>query len=158
MPRTYNRLQSWLRPGLIVPVVLFFLAVAALANAYTFGRSSGMFPRFIGWIFVGLTLLEMMLQLKRTLLKGEEYRFDWSLVKKQLAGVGWLTLLLAMVFVLGFLVAVPVFVLAFLRLAAGQSYRRSLSLAAGALAFVYGIFVWLLEYDLYNGIVVQLLT
>lgn len=132
-------------------VVLLVLALGVLVNAYTFGRSSGMFPRFIGWVFVGLTLLEVLSQLKRTALEQEEYRFDWSLVRKQLAGMAWLLLLVTMVFAVGLLVAIPLFVLVFLRMAAHQSYRRSLVLAVGALAFVYAIFVGLLEYDLYRG-------
>ena len=52
------------RTSLAVAILLLIMAIAVLVTAYDFRGGSGIFPRFIGWIFVGLTFTECLIQLK----------------------------------------------------------------------------------------------
>jgi hypothetical protein len=128
-------------------------------TAYGYSRSSGLFPIFIGWIFVGLALLETGLQIRtyrRTRaapdsisgLVARESGAGW----RETFGFAWLGLLLLTVYLVGLVIATPLFMFAFLRLAASRSIRYAGLAAALATAFVYVVFVWLLEYRLYAGV------
>jgi hypothetical protein len=71
---------------------------------------------------------------------------------KQLSGIAWLGVLLAMIFVLGFMITVPLFVFLFLRLHGKITWLLSVALAIGAVLFVEIIFRRLLDYTLYPGL------
>lgn len=148
-----NRVSRLLRPNLVAAVVLLAVSVTLLVLAQSFGRSSGMFPRFIGWIFVLLCTAELLVQLKNTFVDRVPFSINPPALKKDLVALGWLVALLILLFVLGFMVTVPLFIFVFLRLHARQSVMRCAAIAAGAIGFVYLIFVLLLEYALYPGLV-----
>ena len=151
-----------LKPGLIVATLLLLMAVSVLVAAYSFSNASGLFPRFIGWIFVGLTLIEFILQVKMQLLaeKADDRERDADLrahgknkdVLKEIRGFAWLSLLLGLLYLLGFLVSIPVYILAFLRISAQRPWKDSIIISASATLFVYLVFVQLLEYRLFAGI------
>lgn len=137
------------------------LAVAVLATAYGYSRSSGLFPIFVGWIFLALTLLELG-ALLRTALRDHahvetaavdsETTASTGGVLSKLGGFLWLGLLLSLLYLAGFLLAVPIFMFAFVHFAARRSVARSMVFAFVATAFVYVVFVQLLEYRLYSGV------
>ena len=64
----------------------------------------------------------------------------------------WIPALLAMIFVLGFMLAVPLFVFLFLRLHGRLSWVLSIVLAVSAVLYVEIIFRRLLDYTLYAGL------
>ena len=142
--------------------LLLIMSVLILVTAYTFSNASGLFPRFIGWIFVGLTFIEFVLQLKMQVLtiKGDEREHDADIrahgeskdVLKEVRGFAWLALLLMLLYLFGFLISVPVYILAFLRISAERPWRDSIIISASATLFVYLVFVQLLEYRLFAGI------
>ncbi len=151
-----------LKSGLIVATLLLIISVLVLVTAYSFSNASGLFPRFIGWIFVGLTSVEFILQLKMQLLavKGDQRELEADTrahgekkdVMKEIRGFSWLALLLVLLYLLGFLVSVPVYILAFLRISAERPWKDSIIISASATLFVYLVFVQLLEYRLFAGI------
>ena len=100
--------------AVVIAIVLSALAVFMLVTAYTYSRSSGIFPIFVG-------------------------------------GFLWLGLFLTLIYFAGFVIATPIFIVAFLRLSAGRSFVHSVSFALAAAAVVYVVFVFLLDYQLYRG-------
>ena len=143
--------------GLVIGVSLILLAVAVLFTAYGYSRLSGLFPIFIGWIFLALAVAETAVALtalrRGTSVVGASGSSRGSGIIAELAGPAWLALLLALIGLGGFLVAVPAFMLLYLVVAARRRLLQALSIAAGALGFVYVVFVWALEYRLYPGLI-----
>ena len=143
--------KALIRPPVAVPLVLMVAAITLLVLSQEFSRSSGMFPRFIGWIFVGLTAADLLVQLGLWFADRLPAPTEHRVVLKQVKAVAWLLALIGLIALVGFLVAIPLYILAYLRLLAGQGFVRSLAIAASILGFVLVIFVWLLNYDLYAG-------
>lgn len=153
-----------LRPdvkAIAISLLLAVSAIVALITAYSYTRSSGVFPIFIGWIFLGLTLLESAVQLK-SILRGTTAAAagDNAVVPdagqsaiQELSGPLWLAMFLAILYALGFLIATPLFMFAFLRFSARRSLWQSTAIALLATAFIYVVFTLLLNYRLYAGVV-----
>jgi putative tricarboxylic transport membrane protein len=144
-----------------IAIILAALAVFMLVTAYAYSRSSGLFPIFVGWIFVALALLESGVQLKALLRREDhapalnadaETAAELTGPFREIGGLLWLGLYLAMLYLAGFLVATPLFMIAFLRLSAARTILQSVSFAIAAAAIVYVVFVLLLDYQLYRGI------
>lgn len=142
-----------MRPQWLAAVVLLIAAIWLLIEAQVFGRSSGMFPRFIGTIFVLLAAAEVLVQTGHSLRENTAVsRMDPGRFLRELLAVGWLVGLVVLVFLVGFLVTVPVFIFVFLFWNARLSLVKSGAIALGSLVFVYLIFMILLEYRLYPGL------
>lgn len=145
------------RSAFIVAVIILLFAVGVLIAAYDFRGGSGVFPRFIGWIFAGLTALEVIIQLKSLLspsVRGGALRAPYinENVLKEIRGFLWIFFFLVVLFLTGFMVGIPLYILVFLRLSAGRSWKECALLALGAEVFVYILFMQLLEYRLYAGV------
>ncbi|MEX2496485.1 MAG: tripartite tricarboxylate transporter TctB family protein [Woeseia sp.] len=147
-------------PGLIALLFLVFAAVM-LVTAYSYSKASGLFPRFIGWIFLGLALLQVLIQLK-TLVAAPSEDHEASTVArnsgqrlKGVKGFAWLAFMLAMIYFAGFFLATLVFVFTFLWISAGNSVAKSAFVAAITTGFVYVVFAKLLSYELYSGLLLQ---
>lgn len=138
--------------GVIPALVLLAFAVGGWLIALEWGRSSGMFPRFLGLIFIGLATLELGIHVFKSVFQKAETLIDTEELRKQVYGFGWLGLLLLMIYLLGFMTTVVLYVFLFLRLHGRYSYLVSTTIAIGAIAFVYLIFRRLLEYSLFPGI------
>lgn len=143
--------KSLLRPPITVPLALLVAAITLLVLSQDFGRSSGMFPRFIGWIFVALAAADLLVQLRHWLGERLPAPTERSVIIKQIQAVAWLLGLLLLVALVGFLLAIPLYILTYLRVRAEQSLLQAAAIAIGILLFVLVIFVWLLDYDLYAG-------
>lgn len=144
--------------SLAVALLILLMSIALLVTAYDYRGGSGVFPRFIGWIFLVLTLAECVIQAKR-LFSGKAPSADPESVnglgpdiKKELRGFFWIAFFLASLYIGGFLVGIPLYIFAFLRLSAGRSYRQCIIMSVSATVFVYVLFIQLLEYRLYHGL------
>jgi hypothetical protein len=71
--------------------------------------------------------------------------------KKVLIMIGWVALLIAMIWVFGFLITIPVYMVLFLK-TKGEKWPLTLGLALGSWAFLYWIFAVILKIILYPGI------
>lgn len=145
--------------SLLVAALLTALAAGVLLNAYTFTWTSGLYPRLMGWIFLGLTSVELLVQLKQAFVPPgghDRAAFDpgaaQTPVVKELRAFAWLGGLLLSLYLLGFMVSTPLYVFAFIRFSGRCSLKTSALIAAGISAFVYLVFVRLLAYKLYAGI------
>lgn len=137
--------------GIIPALVLLAFAVGGWWIAQEWGAvaecSHGSWGRLYRTGYTGArdTRVQICISKAETLIDSEEFR-------KQLFGFGWLGLLLLMIYLLGFMVTVVLYVFLFLRLHGRFSYLVSTSIAIGSVAFVYLIFRRLLEYSLFPGI------
>jgi hypothetical protein len=145
------------RTSLAVAILLLIMAIAVLVTAYDFRGGSGIFPRFIGWIFVGLTFTECLIQLKVVLSPSASSAFNEStLVKnkiiKEFQGVFWIVFFLILLYLTGFLIGIPLYIFSFLRLSAKRTYKQSIIMSVTATILVYVLFIQLLQYRLFQGI------
>ena len=145
------------RPTLVVALLLLALAGGLLWEAQSFDRASAIFPIFIGKIFVGLVLLEIVFEVQKMIKpvqrnRGEEERAPANDVWKEFKGVLWLSLFLLLLYLSGFVVSIPLYIFAFLRFSARRSLSESLLMASGVSLFVYIMFMMLLGYDLHGGV------
>ena len=73
-------------------------------------------------------------------------------VWQQAGGFLWLAAFLLLLWLAGFLLATIIFIFAFTRLSGQRTFKQAALVAAAATAFEYVVFVWLLEYRLYAGV------
>jgi hypothetical protein len=85
---------------------------------------------------------------KEKLTPQEKRRREWI-------AVGWLFLSVALIAVLGLSVAIPVFVIAYMRFYGRESWRLSIGIAALMWAFVYVVFVWGMRSQLHPGLILE---
>ena len=71
--------------------------------------------------------------------------------QRELVAIGWLLGFFVMIIVLGQVVAIPLFVLIFMRVFGRESWRASIAFAALCWLFAYGIFVYIMRNELYPG-------
>ena len=142
-------------------IIVTVIAIAALVTAYGYSRSSGLFPIFIGWIFLGLAFIEAALRL-RDFASGDVHlphdastgleEVDTTGPFRDLLGFGWLIAFLLAIWLAGFIVATALFLFTFLRLAGARSWRYAGAAALLTVAIVQGVFGFLLEYRLFAGV------
>ena len=149
--------MKWLKrvdPALLVAFVLLALAIGVLNNSYTFAHTSGLYPRMVGWIFVGLTAIEVLAQLRRVHARqqGAGGASGKTQTVAEVKAFAWLGSLLLSLYLLGFLISTPLYVFAYIRFSGRRRTATSVLIAAGVTAFVYLLFVRLLAYKLYAGV------
>jgi hypothetical protein len=149
-----------LQTSLIVALLILVIAISVLITAYSYRGGSGIFPRFIGWVFIGLTMTECLLQFKvlistpaaqkNTLASNADLRKKKIL--KEIKGFLWIGVFIVLLYLTGFLVGIPLYIFAFLRLAAGKAYKQCMIISAVATISVYILFIELLQYRLFQGV------
>lgn len=142
---------------LAIAVVLLLVAVVATWTAYSYTRSSGLFPIFAGWLFIALVAIEVSVQLRKLRRPAAAETADTRGSRREalineLSGPAWLVSLLLSIWLAGFLIAIPAYLFVFLALAAKRSWGQSALIAVVVTACVYVVFAWLLEYRLYAGL------
>jgi hypothetical protein len=73
-------------------------------------------------------------------------------IRQELTLMLWMAGAFAGMATVGILVALPAFCFGYLRLRARRGTLFSLAIAAGLLAFEFAVFEWLLNYELYRGL------
>jgi len=148
-----------LNSGLVVAGLITVCAVLVLVAAYSYQGISGTFPQLVGWILLGLALLELGMQVNAVIRPADPGRSadepEAVSVVKELKAFGWLGILLLALYLVGFLISTPLYVFAFLRLSGRLSLAMSSTIAVGATVFVYVVFVQLLKYKLFPGVLMM---
>jgi hypothetical protein len=72
--------------------------------------------------------------------------------KRELSAFLWLSLMLLLIYLLGFLFALPIFSTVYLKKRAAESWLLSLTVGLTMCLSLYGIFVLLLKVELYEGL------
>ena len=76
-----------------------------------------------------------------------------NVYRRELNFASWLLLLMALIYFLGYLVAIPLFLVLFLRLRSSESWTTTLSITAVTWAFVYVVFIVVMGAPLHEGVV-----
>jgi len=145
----------------------FFLALAAtLVASYALYASmywpfrTALFPRIIGVPLLILALVEMALSAFGTERQQEGHAVDFELTtsvdtavarRRTRAIVAWTLGFLALILLIGFPLAVPLFVFLYLKVAGGEGWVLTLSLAALSWLFMKGLFDRLLHLPFPEG-------
>lgn len=79
-------------------------------------------------------------------------------IRRELIAIAWLLGFFASIVLIGLLPSIPLFVLAFMRFFGRESWWLSAIFAVSCFAFVYIVFVWLLQNQLYPGVLLPLLN
>jgi len=83
----------------------------------------------------------------------QEERSRRTVHRRELEFSAWLCLLMALIYFLGFLVAIPLFLLLFLKLHSGEGWPMTVAVTAGTWGFVYVVFIMVMDAPLHDGAV-----
>ena len=133
---------------------LFSLGLAGVAAyavyaALAWPPKAALFPLTMGIPLLVLAALQTVIELR------DPAQPDESAVdrRRALAVFAWMGAFIALVLLLGFPVAVPVFVFSFLMLQSRAGWGMSIALTAAAWGFFYLIFVRLLHFPFEAGLI-----
>ena len=150
-----------IKPSSYFLIVLLVIAIVALVYGLTFPTMKAkLVPIVISGIILVLASIELVRELRAGVKAQPETEADPEAVLagtkqefyRYLVGLGWMAALAAGIYLVGFLIAVPLFVVAYLKLNS-RRWLISIGMAAAVAIFIYGIFVVVLRVDLYPGLV-----
>ena len=149
-------------------LALFFLAffVTLLLISMTYSPKARRLPLLVGIPGASLTAAQVIKELNRRRGKTGEAKgvepenagaaSQKGVDKRLLMMLGWLVLLIAMIWILGFLITIPVYTILFMK-SLKESWRLSIIFAVAGFAVLYCLFVVVLNMELYPGLVFQAL-
>lgn len=147
----------WDAKRLAPPAILGGLAIFYMVIASGFSDDgSAQAPMLYGGALLGLSVLVFLLALvpglkpapKFTRIKHPAGPFPW---KTSLQIFGLIVAFIALIFLLGFYLAIPLFLLVFLRWISGVSWLGALICAAVSYGFIWAIFSYFLHLEVFTG-------
>jgi len=164
MSSSGSEVQANRKSAFIVALLILIMAVSVLITAHGYSGGSGIFPRFIGWVFLTLISLELGFQIKGLVKRpatsadqtdaANMAGSDRAIVLKEIQGFLWIGFFLLLLYLGGFLISIPVYMFAFLRFSAKRTLKDCVLMSVGSIIFIYLLFIQLMEYRLYSGILV----
>lgn len=143
-------------------VVLLAVALGMLVWAQGYGPTAARFPTMVAGAMGVLALFDIW---SRSALPGRRMiETFWGAsfgrremdhdppLRDQAALVAWVLACFAGMAAIGILAAAPLFCAAFVRLRGRRSATMSLGVGLAVLAFQFAVFEWLLDYELYRGL------
>jgi hypothetical protein len=144
-------------------LLLLAIAIAAFVVARGYSATSGRFPTMVAGAMIVLVVFDVW---SRTRLPGaglvetfggtsfgqREMMHNPRLID-QVQCIGWIAGAFALMALIGILAASPIFCAAFVRFRGGQSLALSASIGLGVLIFLFVVFEWALDYELYRGLI-----
>ena len=156
-----------------IGLFFFIIIVAAVWLAFDFNAAARMMPLIIGvpTLILATVVLAMELASQRSgkppKVEGgmDGSRLGKNLTAEQARGVArsersvilWLIALVIMIWLLGLLWSIPVFLILYQWLQGREPWRLTLSISLGTWAVVYLLFVQILKMELYGGLIQDLL-
>ncbi len=145
---------EWAFSGL----VLLFIAVY-LIDSYTYTEDERKVPLLVAWATLGIFVLDVLVMSKTRVGRMVAVAFprvrgpiDHSPPKLAGSLFVWFAGLAAGIYLVGFLVVIPLFAVASLMLRGGRRPGAAVILSASLFAAVWIVFEWLMGYELYRGI------
>jgi len=135
---------------------LAMLALFAGACLLALGlpQKAAFMPLLIGIPGVILCLWQLILDLRRAP-KTEEKDAKPDEGRSELEIFLWLGAFSVGLIGFGFVVGGPLVVFAFVRFSSGESTLNAFFAAAGTFAVIWGVFIWLLELPLFQGLILE---
>ena len=155
--------------GAALSIVFAGISLAVVITAARWPFKTALFPVAIGAPVFLMALTEFFINL---LDKGEGIGdaagFDFKLsegdadsrtaLRRTIHIFGWIIGFFAMILLIGFPIAIPIFFLVFYKVYGKESWKMSIGLSAVAWASFYGLFVWLLNVPFREGWLVRLMS
>ena len=160
----------------VLTLLLFAFAALVLYLTLELSRVARLVPLSVAIPTVGFLLLQLLLDLVPRLTRRFDsfelmrlYRTDWVREKirtsfiadpgvpaqesqtAKLSIFAWLMMMLSLVYLLGFLIAMPLYTLLYLRRRSGEGWLLSLAVAGATWSFPYGVFHLALRTRLHEG-------
>ena len=160
--------RAGVRRGLAPAVVVLVLSIGYLPWAYSYDAQGQLVPVLIGWLLLGLSVLDIVAHtdthIGRTLFglvsgramdAGNEEPGTTHGFRRQAVAVLWLIAFLASVGLVGFLITVPIYVLAFMTIQGRKPLKQSIFAAVVVTLVIWVAFDVLLRYEVYPGILFE---
>jgi len=143
---------------------LFLIAVAAYAvrSAWGWAFKASLFPLSVSIPLILLAAAQLLLDLfgKAETASGPSVDLEFGadvppeIARRRVSAVLlWIAGFILLVFLLGFPVAVPVFMLSYLKLQSGAGWRQSIGITVGAWGFFYIVFERVIRLQFEAGLV-----
>jgi len=139
------------RPGArLVPLIIGFCTTILMVSLSIMAIS----PRFASWYQKLEDKSSKPLITTTEEMSEPDRKVDQTKIKKkEISVVGWLLFLTAATYILGFLIAIPLFLFLFLKLWAREGWVLSVCMSGAVLGVVFFIFAYLLHIPLHQGII-----
>ena len=156
-------------------LLLLAFVTMLLVLTWNLGRIAALVPTWVGMFTLGLLLLQLFWDLrpKPPVKNRETNRGQFSVyaaikaiartgttaparetspdIPRKLRMLMWFLLMVVSIYLLGLLVAVPLYAFLYWRWHAKEGWLSSLTMAGALLGVIYGLFVLMLEKPLYKG-------
>lgn len=138
-----------------IATTLVMLALFAGASLLALGlpQKAGFMPLLIGVPGTLLCLWQLVIDLRGGEVRDEEAPAAEG--KSEIEVFLWLAAFSVALIGFGFVVGGPIIVFAFVRLSSGESTLNALIAGAGTFLVIWGVFIWLLELPLFQGLVLE---
>ncbi|MFB0505599.1 MAG: tripartite tricarboxylate transporter TctB family protein [Thermodesulfobacteriota bacterium] len=137
------------RPGSrLVPQVIGFCTLALMIILCMMVIS----PKFASW-YQRVEGKSPLMGMSKELIESGRKVDQTGIKKREISVAGWLLFLTAVTYILGFLVAIPLFLFLFLKLWAKEGWGLSLCMSGVVLGAVFFIFAYILQIPLHEGII-----
>lgn len=142
-------------------VVLLLVAAAFIATAYRYDARSAEFPLIVGWATLVLCAVDLFActptragEWLTSFLHRPRAVLDEDCLSppREAAGMLWVAAMVALVWLFGFLIAIPIYVIAFMILQGRRPLISAVVAAGVTTVLVYVVFEWLLRHELYRGL------
>ncbi len=151
------------RGDVMFTAVLFAVVAAYIVIAYGYAPDVCEVPLIAGWGTFGFLVLDVASRTPTRLGQAVAGAFRASEggpgrapvrpgFRREIDFILWLVALMAGVYLVGFLIALPVFGFAYLVARGGQKPREAFMGAAGLTLFCWVLFEFLMRYELYRGL------
>lgn len=143
----------------IVTLVMLGLFTGALVMAYSLPPKAAFMPYLVGIPGALLCLLQLIIDLKHGFQAKSADESETAEETSTGATEGqmflWVLIFTATIIGFGFEYGGPIVVALFVRFSSKESWLNTLFAGGGTYAVLFGIFVWLLELQLFQGLIIE---
>jgi len=142
------------------------VSAGVVLTALKWPFKTALFPVIIGGSVFALSFAELVLSLFEKEGAKKHSAMDFKLsedvekgvaTRRTLLTFGWIVGFFVLIMLLGFVIAVPLFVLLYLRIQGKEKWPLSLILTGASFVFFWGLFIWLLDTPMPMGWIPRLL-
>ena len=145
-------------------VIVFACSVGFLIWTYSYAGRGHMMPALTGWFLVIMSFLDILAATPTRIgaaiadffagkVVGEPVGHSHGTAGRVLMAAAWPGAFVAGVILFGFFLTIPVYVFLFMLMYGKKTIREALIGAAATTAFTVVVFEWLLNYEVFRGIV-----
>lgn len=150
-------------PGYLATLTVLAISVGFLVWAHAYDERSRLVPVLVGWVLVGLAVLDVIVATGSRLgiyvnefftgqIVGEAVsKPQPKLMVRAVIAVLWVAAFVALVMVFGFFLVIPFYVLGFVVVQGKKTLSKGVWAAVGTTLFTYVVFEILLQYEVYRG-------